>query len=375
MMFNLKEGKINSNEIFSMVVILLITKLFLGIPRVMVEEGGSAGWLLMLMSATIASVGVFFFVKLLKRFPGKNIIDIAELVLGIPGRVVVAFLFVLFFIYISTITMREFAESILTTVLPRTPISIIIFAFILTMLYGAYRGIEVIARSTRLLFPFIVGGLISILLLTANFIDWNNLFPLLGTGVKKIALLAPGRSSFFIDMIFVGLIVSSINDYDKITGEIWKGFIFSVFLYILVQVIYVSVFTFASGSILYVPMLQLARTIYMGRFIQRIEAIYIFIWYFTAAIQLTMGLYGAAIAFCQGFKIPIYQPVLFPLSLLIFSLSFIPGNILSSVYYDISILREYGAVFAWGLPAFLLFISILRKKGGVQNAGKNQGNH
>lgn len=364
-MYKLKEGKISSHGLFNIVVILLLTKLFLGIPRALVIEAGSAGWLLILMSAIVAGVGIFVLTKLLKRFPGKNIVEISELVWGVPGRVFTSLIIFLLFLYISTVVVREFAETMLTTVLPGTPISIIILTFVVTMIFGAYKGIEVITRSAVLLFPFIAVGILSILFLTANFINLNNLFPIFGEGLTKIAYHAPGKSSIFIDIIFIGLIASSVSDFENIPRQLWKGFFISVVMFVLVQVVYISVMNVSAGEKLYIPLYHLAKIIYMGRFVQRIEALYIFVWFFSGALQLTISLYGAAVSLSTGFKIPIFQPLLFPLGLLVFSLSFIPSGILAAVYLDINALREYGAIPGWGIPLALLLTSFIRKKGGA----------
>lgn len=372
-MYRLKEGRISAHGIFSVLSILLITQLFLGIPRVMTQEGGSAGWLLILMSAAVASIGIFMMVKLLKRFPGKNFIEIAETVWGAPGRILVAVMLSLLFLYTATVVVREFAETMLTTVLPRTPISVVMFIFLTAMIFGAYNGLEVITRSSVLIFPFIVVGLLSILLLTLSFIDINNLFPILGTGLDYIVLNAFGRSSLFVEIIFIGLISSNINNTEKIPRQVWASFIVSVVLFIVVQLVYISVINLVSAEKLYIPLFQLARIIYMGRFVQRIEALYIFIWFFTGALKLTLSLYAGATALSRGFKIPFYQPLLFPLGLLVFSLSLMPRSLLAAVYLDVDILREYGMMLGFGLPLLLLLTSYLRGKGGKQNEDKKAG--
>lgn len=372
-MYRMKEGRISSHGLFSILSILIITQLFLGIPRVLIKEAGSAGWLLIIMSAIIASIGVFIIVRLIKKFPGKNFIEIAEIVWGSPGRILVAVLMSFLFLFIATILIREFAETILTTVLPRTPISIVALIFLAAMVFGAYNGLEVITRSSVLLFPFIVVGLLSILLLTATFVDLTNLFPILGTGPEKLVYHALGKTSIFIEIVFIGLISSNVNDPEKIPRQIWVSFLVSAALFVVVQLFYVSVITVDTGRKLYVPLFQMARIIYMGRFVQRIEALYIFVWFFTGALKLTLLFYGSATALSRGFKIPFYQPLLFPLALLVFALNFLPQSILTAVSLDVNILRNYGFILAFGLPALLLLTSIIRGKGGKKGETEKAG--
>lgn len=362
-MFKVKEGNIGSRGLFIILLILLITKVFLGTPRAMAVEGDSAAALLILAATAAAVPGVFVLAKLLKRFPGKNLVEIAEAVWGRLGSIVVSLIIASFFLVIAAVIIRVFAETMLTTVLPRTPVSVISFLFIVAMLVGAYNGLEVITRTSTLLFPFILAGIFSILLLTINFLDLNSLFPVLGSGPKAIAIHALGRSSLYMELIFAGLVASNLDDPDNVSPTIWKSFLTAMVILIVVELVYISVLRVGAAQKLYIPLFQLARLIYLGRFIQRIESIYIFIWFFIGGLKLTLAIYAAAISLSWGFKIPIFQPLLFPLGLLTFAASFIPPSMAAAVSSD-NILRNYGAIVSWGLPFVLLATAIIRKKGG-----------
>lgn len=363
-MFKVKENNIGSRGLFIILSIMLITKVFLGTPRSMAMEGDSAACFLILAASVVAVPGIFILVKLLKRFPGQNIVQIAETVWGRAGAIAVSFVIASFFLILAAVIVREFAETMLTTVLPRTPISVIVFLFILAMLIGAYNGLEVITRTSTLLFPFILAGIFSILIMVSNFLDLNSLFPILGSGPKAIALHSLGRSSIYMELLFAGLVASNLDDPDKISQTIWKTFLSSLIIFLIVELFYISALRVGAAQKLYIPLFQLARLIYLGRFVQRIESIYIFIWFFIGGLKLTLAIYAAAISLSWGLKIPIFQPLLFPLSLLTFSLCFIPPSIAAAVYLDNEIFRNYGAIVSWGLPFVLLVTALIRKKGG-----------
>lgn len=363
-MFKVKEGNIGSRGLFIILTIILITKIFLGIPRAMAVEGDSAACILILAASAVAVPGVYILVKLLKRFPGQNIVQIAETVWGRAGAITVSLLVASFFMALAALIVREFAETMLTTVLPRTPISVIAFLFIMAMLLGAYNGLEVITRTSTLLFPFILAGIFSILILTVNFLDFNSLFPILGSGPKAIAIHSIGRSSLYMELLFAGLVASNMDDPDQISKTVWRTFLAAMSIFLVVELFYLSALRVGAAQSLYIPLFQLAKLIYLGRFIQRIESIYIFIWMFIGGLKLTLLIYSAAISLSWGFKIPIFQPLLFPLSLLTFTLSFLPPSMAAAVYLDTNVFRNYGGVLSWGLPFMLLATALIRKKGG-----------
>ena len=79
------------------------------------------------------------------KFLGKDLIDISEIALK-SWEDHCGIIFIVQFLYMTHITLREFAEDIKVISLTATPISVVIILFCIAMIVGAYLGIEAICR-------------------------------------------------------------------------------------------------------------------------------------------------------------------------------------------------------------------------------------
>ena len=104
------------------------------------------------------------------------------------------------------------------------------------------------------------------------------------------------------------------------------------------------------------PFYQLSRTISLGRFFQRVEPVYIIVWGINGIVKLGITLYAAAFTLAESLKLPDYRPFIWPLSLIIFILSFFPPDLPTVVYLDIHYLRPGAYIPNYLIPLALLLI-------------------
>ncbi len=72
----LREDKFESREAVAMLVITCMAKVFFTDANIIARRVGTTGWYMVLISAGVAAVGFSFVYTLLKRFPGKNIMEV-----------------------------------------------------------------------------------------------------------------------------------------------------------------------------------------------------------------------------------------------------------------------------------------------------------
>jgi hypothetical protein len=78
----LREGKFGVQEAVCFTTIAITAKVFFSSPTYVVQIVGTSGWLMTLISAFTTGAAFFFVNRLLRLFPGKNIIEINTHVLG-----------------------------------------------------------------------------------------------------------------------------------------------------------------------------------------------------------------------------------------------------------------------------------------------------
>ena len=74
-------------EAVTLLINLISTKLFLYYARMTVEDAGTAGWLMTIYICLVTAIAYMVLVSFLKKFDGKDILDIAEYTGGKPLRI------------------------------------------------------------------------------------------------------------------------------------------------------------------------------------------------------------------------------------------------------------------------------------------------
>ncbi len=366
----MKEGRFGFLETVCLMSLILFTKDFYSSIRVVVETNGTAAWYMTLISCAVSLTFFLLLYLLMKRFPGKDLVQVFQLVLGkILGKVV-ALLFFAYFMFYAATDLREFLEMIKAYALPYTLPSLIIGAFIIAVLILASKGLEVIARVGYISFFPVMFVIILILLLASKYYDVRYLLPIGGYGFDVTLKTGFLRSSAYNEVIFLAFIINSIHGlkiFKKagIISLVITGLTFSGTL-----VCYLMAFQYTQGSENLSAMYQLARIIYFNRFFQRIEAIFLFIWVISSIITVAMAFYISITVYCKAMNIKKHKPLLLPGAFILFMITILPDNLSEIIEISLVITRQYSIFFVWLVPVLVLIISLIfRKKGrGTGNA-------
>jgi hypothetical protein len=100
-MNNNKEN-IGHREALTLLIVLMSGKIFLSFPRDMAVLGETAGWMIVLLSGILSLIGFSFIYFLIRKFPGKNIIEIARMISGPLFGTIIGLAFFLYFLTITS---------------------------------------------------------------------------------------------------------------------------------------------------------------------------------------------------------------------------------------------------------------------------------
>lgn len=194
---------ISKHQLFSLIVLFEIgssTLFALGI------EAKQDAWIVIAISMLIGFILLWLYTKLQKYFPEKNLIEIIIELLGrFLGRPL-AFLYTLFFLYGCTRNLRDFGELMKITFLHETPMTIVHIVFMATAVYILFLGLEVLTRTSEIMFSVTLFFLFSIpiLLSTSVKVHLEDLLPILNNGIKPVLKAAyPNTVNFPFGEAFV----------------------------------------------------------------------------------------------------------------------------------------------------------------------------
>jgi spore germination protein (amino acid permease) len=366
--------KLGYSEAAAMVLVLMGAKAYLGYPRMMAELGATAGWLIVLLGGGMSVVLWLVLAALLSRFPGKSIMDIAVTVLGPIAGLAFNLLFFIYLLASTSILLRLFSEAVILTALPEVPISAISFLYLFPIFIAAYLGLEAISRSAFISVPFILFGTLAVVISMYPYWDTKQLLPILGTGYLSIAKDSLLNVSAFGEVSVLVILVPYFSFDAKMIKKVGLFCIAIVtFSFIIITVIYLMAFPMPGALENLAPFYQMSRTIYLGRFFQRFESIFILFWTFTAFLRLSIGVMVSAKVLQHTLKLPYYRPLLPALAVLLYALALTPSDLLSAVKFDNMLRHDYGWLMTFALPIFVGIIAFWKKKGNVHAQEKKNG--
>lgn len=364
----IKEGKFGPREAVWLVTMAITSKVFFSSPAVLAGLTGTAGWYTTLISASTALIGFYFIFLLLKRFPGKELTEIFDIALGRTLGFTAACLLGVYMLFITVTRIAELTEFLRVYIIPLSPNWFIVGIFIICIFTLSMVGLENIARlATLLIYPLIIGFIIVLLLGMQNY-DINNLFPVFGYGLDKIVLHGVIRSSVYGEVIILAIFASSFQGVGFIKKEGIISLILSGGIISLSIFAYSLTFPYYTAQEITAPMYEMSTLIDYGRFVQRIEALFLFVWVIITFISAGTVFYAFLWIFCKTFRIQDKTPIVIGSCVVLFALSLMHRDIISIILGSVSFIRSFGSLPLFVLPFFVLIVSLIRKKGDVSDA-------
>jgi spore germination protein (amino acid permease) len=364
-----EQGKFGVAEAVVLLTVSNMARIFLTFPSYLVDAAGPAAWLSSLAGLALALLQVWLFYLILKPHPRENIMDITTGALGRFAGPAVNVIFAAFFIIVGAMFMRIVSEALLVSALPYTPISVVSTGYIATAVLGAYLGLEALARSVRVTYPFVVGGIAFLLLSLAPTWDASMLFPLLGTGPAGVFLKGGLLSGAVAEILLAAVIVRSFHGPEMFRRVTARAMLMGFAYLTLLELVLIMTIGWNTARESTLPFYLLSRSISLGRFFQRVESIFIIIWGFIGMVKLALSLYAAAAILTRTLKLPDYRPLIWPLALVTFVAGLLPPDLPTAVKIESLYLRQFIWLPTLALPAVVLAADRLRMRGGQNEGG------
>ncbi len=355
---SIRIGRVGIAELTALITIYCSTDVFLSYPSRVAVEGATAAWMIPLIAGVITFAVFLLLYLAMRKTPTQNLIELVmnslSPFIGIP----VAIAFSVFFFLQTAIVMREFTETVVTTVLPRTPSEIIAASFLLVVVYYAYKGLEGLTR-VAVLIAYILGvGLVILLVLPLTWFHLPYLMPLAGRGWNVTLMHSLLNTSAFANVLMLAILYPAVRNQQHFVRAGLMSILFTALTMSAVLFVVLGVFTDAVSGQVSFPLYQLARLIYVGRFVQRLEAVFVFLWTAGAVLKMGFGLWLSGYLYAAAFRMPVYRPILFPLALLIYVFVFLPQNIMAVEALESRIIEPFAWIVELLAPLVLVIVSV-----------------
>ncbi|MGI6492620.1 MAG: GerAB/ArcD/ProY family transporter [Pelotomaculum sp.] len=271
-------------------------------------------------------------------------------------------LFLLLF-SVAALRARELTEVLEVYVLPLSPTIFILVICILAVAYVCALGLESLARFSRLIIAAMLFAFFLILALGWQNYELHRLFPIWGYGIGQTVAQGIARSSVYGEIIILAVFAGSLQGVEHIKKAGYIALSLAAF-FISVSLLVTSLtFPYFTEVEVSSPIYELATLVDFGRYLQRVEAVFVFGWVIGSFISVAAVFYTFTSIYCQMFRIQDSKPIILPAGLLLLTLAMLPRDFTGLVFGGVHWLRQYGSIFFFMPPIVALLVAKLRGKG------------
>jgi len=269
---------ISNLQMMIMACVLLSFSNMLCFPMAISRAAQQDAWMSFFLSIPYGfGVALLLFV-LMRRFPGKNLFEMATIVCGKWIGGLLNMLLILYLLYSLVINLRLFSDYFNSSILLRTPVEMILLLTGSLLIFFGQGTIISVARSAALFFSvFFILYLFQPLMLL-NEINYNHLLPALPNGFSsplRGGLLGIGS---FGDIIALGAFLNSVKSPRGIYISIKCGVVVSALILTFWTLMVTTTLGHASASrIIYIGWI-LVQIINITSFLDRVDLFIVSLW-------------------------------------------------------------------------------------------------
>lgn len=358
-----KETKMSPAQLAMLLIPGIGSTAILGLPAITAAFARQDAWMAPLIAFPASALVIWLCGRLAARFPEQTFAEYAPKVLGkVPGKLCGLLLFWYFF-HLDAAISREFADFLIATSHPRTPVALAVGLVGFAAAVAVRHGPEILARLGELFTPIAIALLLLITGMAYASTDTNLLKPVLENGLR------PPLTSGFITQAFTGQVVllavllPSVTRADQGVKASYVALAVIVAALTLVSLVSLSVFGPITDKLIW-PFFKVARVASFGEVLARIDPLVIGFWVGGSSFKLAVHLYAAVITFAQVVGLKDWRPLVFPMSALV--AVYAAGHLDNFVEHGHMLAYfwpPYTQLFHVVLPALVLLVAWLRGMG------------
>ncbi len=351
---------LTKNQLTNLITSMILIRLYLSLPREILMLGGSASWILVIYIIGVASILFFFVSAVYKR--NESILEIAENLGGKTFKIITGLLSASLVLIKLSGHIKLFIESVQMVLLQNTQTEIIAVILGISLVIGAYSGIESLAIISGLFLPVVLTVLASFFVLLIPNIDFYNLAPVLGTGVKSIFYDGLKTLSLFADLFILNFLLPYCKDEDTLKKSGFRAILVNGIIFLVFMLVYCSVFPYPISSEYIIPIFQLTRIVEIGDFFGRFEAFFEFIWTISFLIYASINIWVLSLIWKKTFDLKHNEPIAIPMTVFAIGIGFLEPSMLNIINGN----RQFSWIMvasAFLIPFIYGFLSKIQNKG------------
>ena len=281
-------------------------------------------WLAILMAAAIGVPLFLIYAQIFKRFPGKDLYEIAEVLFGKIGGKVIAVVMIWFCTYLAALVLRAFSEFTEVSTLQRTPQLPILVLMTLATVYLARSNARAIGKWSVISAFLVLFVVVFTFFASANKMKVEDILPIMGHSTAELAESAFEIFGFpFAETVVFLCLGNSLNKDSKPIKMLFCSLVIIMVIFLMVFFRNLTLLGSNMMDICYFPSYVAVRTIEIGDFLVRIEGFITSNFFFAGIVKVSVCLLAASRGLMRLFNLPDYHPMVTPIGMLALALSVI----------------------------------------------------
>ena len=352
---------ISGRQLVALVFTFIIATATLYLPSFVTHNAGQDGWISVLVAGVVGVIVVLVVTFVGLKYPKLTPIEYSEIILGKWLGKMVGLIFIVFYLHMTSIIIREVSSTVRSNILTGSSREIITIILFVISAYTVKKGLEVITRLNIIILMITFTAMFTCLVLLLKDINIELLSPVLSKGFMPVIKDSVSAAGWFGEVVSIAFIIPFINKPKEaricsIIGVLWAA----VTLAFLVALV-IMIFGAELGSNLTFPTLEVVRFINISDYIQRAEIIFLVPWVLANIIKICFFYYITVLIISKYFKLNNSNTLVLPVGLLVFimSLALFKNSINLTEFLD-KAWGMYSLPIELGIPIILLIIGAIR---------------
>jgi len=288
-------ARISGQQLVAMTYVLHFTAAVLVLPATLAKYGHSGGWLGPLPAYVVSALPVSLMVGLLvRRYPQQGLSDLSRHLLGpLLGRLI-GLLVGVFNLLITALTLRDVVEITPVAILPATPAWALSLPFMLVAVYGAYSGVEVLARLSYLFAVTSLLFIVAAISTLTGLIHPLRLLPLYERGPLQLLQASWPSIGWYAESWSFLALAAQVDRRSQAARALLMGAGFAALMLMMFTALAITVFGHQLVAQFTFPIYSLIQQVSIGEFVERLDVLMFAIWLVGMVVKASMHLWLAA---------------------------------------------------------------------------------
>ena len=267
-------------------------------------------WLVVIFGMIVAIPELLVFMAIMRSFPGKNLIEIAQDALGRVGGTIVSLMLIWFFLTQGGLNLRDLGQFARQIILVETPIVVVISLCMLLCAYAVHNGLKVATRYAPVFSMMSIFLAVLTFMLTLKLMDFNNFLPILSQEPltyihgTNIVLSIP-----FGELVLFLMIAPSVKRGKRGMGAYLLGGFLIGSVTIVAVVVRDTAVLGRVGAMFSLPSFEALRMIRLTEALNRMEILFAIVLIVLLFFKITIIFYASVTAVAQLLRLKSYHPL------------------------------------------------------------------